>query len=79
MWPGAGRGPRYRACHSDPTPCLQPFFRLLNLRKLGLSDGSGRLPQEVANFMQLVELDVSRRWCGAGAGVGWHLRWQEKL
>uniref|UniRef100_G1QNR7 Protein scribble homolog n=1 Tax=Nomascus leucogenys TaxID=61853 RepID=G1QNR7_NOMLE len=38
-----------------------PFFRLLNLRKLGLSDNEiQRLPPEVANFMQLVELDVSR-------------------
>ena len=61
VWPGAGRGPHYRACHSDPTPCPQPFFRLLNLRKLGLSDNEiQRLPPEVANFMQLVELDVSR-------------------
>lgn len=40
---------------------LQPFFRLLNLRKLGLSDNEiQRLPPEVANFMQLVELDISR-------------------
>ncbi|KAB0393015.1 hypothetical protein E2I00_010729, partial [Balaenoptera physalus] len=39
----------------------RPFFRLLNLRKLGLSDNEiQRLPPEVANFMQLVELDVSR-------------------
>uniref|UniRef100_A0AAV2L6Z3 Protein scribble homolog n=1 Tax=Knipowitschia caucasica TaxID=637954 RepID=A0AAV2L6Z3_KNICA len=39
----------------------QPFFRLLNLRKLGLSDNViQRLPPEVANFMQLVELDISR-------------------
>ncbi|NXP12960.1 SCRIB protein, partial [Thinocorus orbignyianus] len=39
----------------------QPFFRLLNLRKLGLSDNEiQRLPPEVANFMQLVELDISR-------------------
>ncbi|GAB0181142.1 protein scribble [Grus japonensis] len=38
-----------------------PFFRLLNLRKLGLSDNEiQRLPPEVANFMQLVELDISR-------------------
>lgn len=70
MWPGAGRGPRYRACHSDPTPCLQPFFRLLNLRKLGLSDNEiQRLPPEVANFMQLVELDVSRN--GVELGQAW--------
>eukprot|EP00064_Thunnus_orientalis_P015716 superscaffoldBa00002968_g15773 len=40
---------------------LCPFFRLLNLRKLGLSDNEiQRLPPEVANFMQLVELDISR-------------------
>lgn len=53
----------------DCTPCSQPFFRLLNLRKLGLSDNEiQRLPPEVANFMQLVELDVSRngRWAVQG-------------
>ncbi|XP_017262020.1 protein scribble homolog isoform X14 [Kryptolebias marmoratus] len=39
----------------------KPFFRLLNLRKLGLSDNEiQRLAPEVANFMQLVELDISR-------------------
>ncbi|XP_063780808.1 protein scribble homolog [Pseudophryne corroboree] len=39
----------------------KPFFRLLNLRKLGLGDNEiQRLPPEVANFMQLVELDISR-------------------
>ncbi|XP_074478273.1 protein scribble homolog isoform X32 [Sebastes fasciatus] len=39
----------------------KPFFRLLNLRKLGLSDNEiQRLPPDVANFMQLVELDISR-------------------
>ncbi|XP_042188509.1 protein scribble homolog [Callorhinchus milii] len=39
----------------------KPLFRLLNLRKLGLSDNEiQRLPPEVANFMQLVELDISR-------------------
>ncbi|XP_069771264.1 protein scribble homolog isoform X10 [Narcine bancroftii] len=39
----------------------KPFFRLLNLRKLGLSDNDIQcLPPEVANFMQLVELDISR-------------------
>ncbi|KAG9471646.1 hypothetical protein GDO78_013971 [Eleutherodactylus coqui] len=44
-----------------PFPPFQPFFRLLNLRKLGLSDNEiQRLPPEVANFMQLVELDISR-------------------
>lgn len=55
----------------DPAPCPQPFFRLLNLRKLGLSDNEiQRLPPEVANFMQLVELDVSRNGEGPGAGRG---------
>lgn len=55
----------------------QPFFRLLNLRKLGLSDNEiQRLPPEVANFMQLVELDISRNgkvkaeW-GEGAPQPW--------
>ncbi|XP_051871988.1 protein scribble homolog [Pristis pectinata] len=47
-----------------PKLCSAPnsrFFRLLNLRKLGLSDNEiQRLPPEVANFMQLVELDISR-------------------
>ncbi|KAG7216400.1 hypothetical protein INR49_021652 [Caranx melampygus] len=38
-----------------------PFFQLVKLRKLGLSDNEiQRLPPEIANFMQLVELDVSR-------------------
>lgn len=58
------------------TPSPQPFFRLLNLRKLGLSDNEiQRLPPEVANFMQLVELDVSRNGAEPGAqlrpGQGW--------
>ncbi|XP_009469942.1 PREDICTED: protein scribble homolog [Nipponia nippon] len=45
----------------DAQVCPAPFFRLLNLRKLGLSDNEiQRLPPEVANFMQLVELDISR-------------------
>lgn len=40
---------------------LQPFFQLVKLRKLGLSDNEiQRIPPEIANFMQLVELDVSR-------------------
>lgn len=40
---------------------FQPFFQLVRLRKLGLSDNEiQRLPPEIANFMQLVELDVSR-------------------
>ncbi|KAJ3609941.1 hypothetical protein NHX12_022035 [Muraenolepis orangiensis] len=39
----------------------KPFFQLIKLRKLGLSDNEiQRLPPEIANFMQLVELDVSR-------------------
>ncbi|XDV18039.1 hypothetical protein PO909_023820, partial [Leuciscus waleckii] len=39
----------------------QPFFKLHNLRKLGLSDNEiQKLPPEVANFTQLVELDISR-------------------
>ncbi|MGH0139287.1 UNVERIFIED_CONTAM: hypothetical protein FKN15_037077 [Acipenser sinensis] len=41
--------------------CDLPFFQLIKLRKLGLSDNEiQRLPPEIANFMQLVELDVSR-------------------
>ncbi|XP_010221823.1 PREDICTED: protein scribble homolog, partial [Tinamus guttatus] len=47
--------------HGDMDILEQPFFRLLSLRKLGLSDNEiQRLPPEVANFMQLVELDISR-------------------
>lgn len=39
----------------------QPFFRLLNLRRLGLSDNLlQKLPPDVSNFMQLVELDLSK-------------------
>nr|XP_009940649.1 PREDICTED: leucine-rich repeat-containing protein 1 [Opisthocomus hoazin] len=39
----------------------EPFFQLVKLRKLGLSDNEiQRLPPEIANFMQLVELDLSR-------------------
>ncbi|KAG8134137.1 hypothetical protein E2320_011859 [Naja naja] len=45
----------------EPLEGREPFFRLLNLRRLGLSDNEiQRLPPEVANFMQLVELDISR-------------------
>uniref|UniRef100_U3IRW2 Protein scribble homolog n=1 Tax=Anas platyrhynchos platyrhynchos TaxID=8840 RepID=U3IRW2_ANAPP len=48
-------------CIQLVSPSGGPFFRLLNLRKLGLSDNEiQRLPPEVANFMQLVELDISR-------------------
>ncbi|KAL2717105.1 hypothetical protein V1478_012805 [Vespula squamosa] len=37
------------------------FFRLQRLRKLGLSDNEiGRLPPDIQNFENLVELDVSR-------------------
>ncbi|XP_017933293.2 leucine-rich repeat-containing protein 1 [Manacus vitellinus] len=44
-----------------PFLCLGPFFQLVKLRKLGLSDNEiQRLPPEIANFMQLVELDLSR-------------------
>nr|XP_021146716.1 protein scribble homolog [Columba livia] len=64
-WGGRVRGAGARVPHgaaADPVALLsQPFFRLLNLRKLGLSDNEiQRLPPEVANFMQLVELDISR-------------------
>lgn len=39
------------------------------MRKLGLSDNEiQRLPPEVANFMQLVELDVSRNGRQGGQG-----------
>ena len=42
----------------------KPFFQLVKLRKLGLSDNEiQRLPPEIANFMQLVELDLSRNGC----------------
>uniref|UniRef100_F6ZNN4 Leucine rich repeat containing 1 n=1 Tax=Monodelphis domestica TaxID=13616 RepID=F6ZNN4_MONDO len=42
-------------------PGFYQFFQLVKLRKLGLSDNEiQRLPPEIANFMQLVELDVSR-------------------
>uniref|UniRef100_A0A8C1SEM3 Protein scribble homolog n=1 Tax=Cyprinus carpio TaxID=7962 RepID=A0A8C1SEM3_CYPCA len=42
-------------------PAERPFFRLHNLRKLGLSDNEiQKLPPEIANFTQLVEMDISR-------------------
>ena len=42
-------------------PSLQNFFRLNRLRKLGLSDNEiQRLPPDIQNFENLVELDVSR-------------------
>lgn len=40
---------------------LQSFFRLHRLRKLGLSDNEiHKLPPDIQNFENLVELDVSR-------------------
>lgn len=40
---------------------IQNFFRLNKLRKLSLSDNEiQRLPQDIQNFENLVELDVSR-------------------
>jgi len=40
---------------------FQGFFRLLQLRKVTLSDNEiSRLPPDIANFMNLQELDVSR-------------------
>lgn len=40
---------------------FQNFFRLHRLRKLGLSDNEiHRLPPDIQNFENLVELDVSR-------------------
>ncbi|KAI7814912.1 putative protein scribble-like protein, partial [Triplophysa rosa] len=46
---------------AEGTLVSQPFFRLSNLRKLGLSDNEiQKLPPDVANFIQLVELDISR-------------------
>lgn len=39
----------------------QNFFRLHRLRKLGLSDNEiHKLPADIQNFENLVELDVSR-------------------
>nr|XP_016854586.1 PREDICTED: protein scribble homolog [Anolis carolinensis] len=53
--------PLNRATEMCFTSGYSAIFRLLNLRKLGLSDNEiQRLPPEVANFMQLVELDISR-------------------
>ena len=40
---------------------FQPFFRLYNLRRLGLSDNEiARLPPEVGNLANLQEFDISR-------------------
>ena len=46
-----------------PLPSLpfQGFFRLVQLRKLTLSDNEvGRLPQEISSLINLMELDVSK-------------------
>ena len=52
---------------------LQNFFRLNRLRKLGLSDNEiQRLPPDIQNFENLVELDVSRN--GKKQGVGLLIR-----
>ena len=45
----------------DYLSLFQNFFRLNRLRKLGLSDNEiQRLPPDIQNFENLVELDVSR-------------------
>ena len=45
----------------NPSYFFQNFFRLNRLRKLGLSDNEiQRLPPDIQNFENLVELDVSR-------------------
>lgn len=41
--------------------CLQPFFRLYNIKRLGLSDNEiARLPPEIGNLASLQEFDISR-------------------
>jgi Leucine-rich repeat (LRR) protein len=46
---------------SSVIPVFQNFFRLHRLRRLGLSDNEiHRLPPDIQNFENLVELDVSR-------------------
>lgn len=51
-------------CRDRPienTSSFQGFFRLVQLRKLSLSDNEiARLPSEVANLVNLMEMDVSR-------------------
>ncbi|KAI7805173.1 leucine-rich repeat-containing protein 1 [Triplophysa rosa] len=48
-------------CQREVGGTKQPFFNLTKLRKLSLSDNEiQRLPGDIANFNQLVELDVSR-------------------
>lgn len=49
--------------HNNEYVCLvlQGFFRLVQLRKLSLSDNEiARLPPEVANLVNLMEMDISR-------------------
>lgn len=42
-------------------PCKQGLFRLHKLRRLSLSDNEvGRLPADIANLINLVEIDVSK-------------------
>lgn len=52
---------------------FQQFFQLVKLRKLGLSDNEIQIiPAEIANFMQLVELDVSRN---GKQSKHWYITW----
>lgn len=52
---------------------FQQFFQLAKLRKLGLSDNEIQtIPSEIANFMQLVELDVSRN---GKQSKHWYITW----
>ena len=47
--------------NKETTFIFQNFFRLHRLRRLGLSDNEiQRLPPDIQNFENLVELDVSR-------------------
>jgi protein scribble len=40
---------------------LQPFFRLYNIKRLGISDNEiARLPPEIGNLASLQEFDISR-------------------
>lgn len=55
--------PRSHSVCSNPFPFFhfQGFFRLIQLRKLSLSDNEiGRLPQDISSFINLMELDVSK-------------------
>lgn len=48
----------------------QNFFRLHRLRKLGLSDNEiHKLPPDIQNFENLVELDVSRNGKSSREGI----------